>query len=69
MNWSDETKLRALLVMALVVCAVVWIACGVPVINGSVSGAVAVFLGALCVLSGIATFFLFAVGMTRWFGR
>jgi len=68
-DWSDEAKTRAYILVALLGSTILWIACGVPVLNGTVSGVVAVFLGAICVLSGIATFFLFAVGLTRWFGR
>ena len=67
MEWISDRKIRLLL--ALMGTTALWIISGVPVVNGSVSGIVAVFLGAIAILSAIGTLLIFGLGLTVWFGR
>jgi hypothetical protein len=65
MKWISDRKIRLLL--ALLGATALWIISSVPVINGSVSGVVAIFLGAICVLSAVGTVLIFGYGLTVWF--
>jgi hypothetical protein len=67
MEWISDRKIRFLL--ALLGAAALWVVSAVPVINGSISGVAAVFLGAIGILAAIGTLLIFGIGLTVWFGR
>jgi hypothetical protein len=67
MEWVSDRKIRLLL--ALLGAAALWITTSVPVINGSISGVLAVVLGAIGILAAIGTLLIFGIGLTVWFGR